>query len=144
MPVLKPRVEEAAAGAVRRKAQPEGAARILPFRRRLIWSARCATCRNLAEVWSYINPAMLYGRHLGYKGNFEKDLAAHEPKALELFHQMEELKQEAARFMKVQGGLAVLRSRAGRQRDSPVRAGRRGAAFTRSASAGSIATMGCV
>ena len=29
----------------------------------------------LAEVWSYINPFMLYGRHLGYKGNFEKDLA---------------------------------------------------------------------
>ena len=31
---------------------------------------------HLAEVWSYINPFMLYGRHLGYKGNFEKDLAA--------------------------------------------------------------------
>ena len=29
---------------------------------------------NLAEVWSYINPFMLYGRHLGYKGNFEKAL----------------------------------------------------------------------
>ena len=27
---------------------------------------------HLAEVWSYINPFMLYGRHLGYKGNFEK------------------------------------------------------------------------
>jgi hypothetical protein len=27
---------------------------------------------------------MLYGRHLGYKGNFEKNLAAREPKALEL------------------------------------------------------------
>jgi 5-methyltetrahydrofolate--homocysteine methyltransferase len=27
---------------------------------------------HLAEVWSYINPYMLYGRHLGYKGNFEK------------------------------------------------------------------------
>ena len=33
---------------------------------------------HLAEVWSYINPFMLYGRHLGYKGNFEKDLAEHE------------------------------------------------------------------
>ena len=30
---------------------------------------------HLAEVWSYINPHMLYGRHLGYKGNFEKQLA---------------------------------------------------------------------
>jgi 5-methyltetrahydrofolate--homocysteine methyltransferase len=56
---------------------------------------------QLAEVWSYINPAMLYGRHLGYKGNFEKDLAAHVPKALELFHAMEEIKQETAHFMKV-------------------------------------------
>ena len=56
---------------------------------------------NLAEVWSYINPYMLYGKNLGYKGNFEKELAAHEPKALDLFHKMEEVKQEAARFMKV-------------------------------------------
>ena len=42
---------------------------------------------NLAEVWSYINPFMLYGRHLGFKGNFEKLLAERDPKALELFHQ---------------------------------------------------------
>jgi len=55
---------------------------------------------DLAEVWSYINPYMLYGRHLGYKGNFEEAVAEREPKALELFHQVEELKQEAARFMK--------------------------------------------
>jgi 5-methyltetrahydrofolate--homocysteine methyltransferase len=56
---------------------------------------------HLAEVWSYINPFMLYGKHLGYKGNFEKTLLEHEPKALELFHNVEEVKQEAARFMKV-------------------------------------------
>jgi 5-methyltetrahydrofolate--homocysteine methyltransferase len=56
---------------------------------------------HLAEVWSYINPHMLYGRHLGYKGNFEKDLAARHEKALALFHQMEEVKQAAAQFMKV-------------------------------------------
>jgi 5-methyltetrahydrofolate--homocysteine methyltransferase len=56
---------------------------------------------HLAELWSYINPYMLYGKNLGYKGNFEKDLAEHLPKALELFHAMEEVKQEAARFMKV-------------------------------------------
>ena len=57
---------------------------------------------HLAEVWSYINPFMLYGRHLGFKGNFEKALAEREPKALELFHNMEEVKDEAAQFMKVQ------------------------------------------
>ena len=55
---------------------------------------------HLAELWSYINPYMLYGRHLGYKGNFEKALAEREPKALELFHTMEELKREAAGFLR--------------------------------------------
>jgi 5-methyltetrahydrofolate--homocysteine methyltransferase len=54
---------------------------------------------HLAEVWSYINPFMLFGKNLGYKGNFEKALAEHEPKALELFHRMEEVKQEAAQFL---------------------------------------------
>jgi 5-methyltetrahydrofolate--homocysteine methyltransferase len=56
---------------------------------------------HLAEVWSYVNPFMLYGRHLGYKGNFEKVLAEHEPKALELFHNLEQVKREAAQFMQV-------------------------------------------
>jgi len=62
---------------------------------------RVRTLPQLGELWSYINPFMLYGRHLGYKGNFEKDLADREPKALELLRQVDELKQEAARFMKV-------------------------------------------
>ncbi len=56
---------------------------------------------HLAEVWSYINPFMLYGRHLGYKGNFEKGLVEREPKALELFHNVEDVKREAAEFLKV-------------------------------------------
>jgi 5-methyltetrahydrofolate--homocysteine methyltransferase len=56
---------------------------------------------DLREVWSYINPFMLFGRHLGYRGNFEQQLAAREPKAVELFAAMEEVKQEAAQFMKV-------------------------------------------
>jgi 5-methyltetrahydrofolate--homocysteine methyltransferase len=56
---------------------------------------------QLAEIWSYINPFMLYGRHLGYKGRFEQDLADHNPKALELFQNMEALKDEAAKLMKV-------------------------------------------
>jgi len=56
---------------------------------------------NLHEVWTYINPFMLYGRHLGFKGNFEKLLAEREAKALELFHQMEEVKREAEKFMKI-------------------------------------------
>jgi len=56
---------------------------------------------DLREVWSYINPFMLFGRHLGYRGNFEQQLAAREPKAVELFAAMEEVKEEAAKFMKV-------------------------------------------
>jgi 5-methyltetrahydrofolate--homocysteine methyltransferase len=56
---------------------------------------------QLTELWSYINPHMLYGRHLGYKGHFEKNLAEHNEKALELFHMVEDLKHEAAPFMKV-------------------------------------------
>ncbi|HMC62226.1 MAG TPA: dihydropteroate synthase, partial [Candidatus Solibacter sp.] len=55
---------------------------------------------HLTELWSYINPFMLYGKNLGYKGNFERGLAEHEPKAMELFHNVEEVKREAARFMK--------------------------------------------
>jgi 5-methyltetrahydrofolate--homocysteine methyltransferase len=56
---------------------------------------------DLREVWSYINPFMLYGRHLGYRGDFEKNLAARESKAVELFNEMEEVKNEAAAFMKI-------------------------------------------
>jgi len=56
---------------------------------------------DLREVWSYVNPYMLYGRHMGYRGDFEKHLAAREAKAVELFNEMEEVKNEAASFMKV-------------------------------------------
>ncbi len=67
-----------------------------PYRER-----RVRTIRNLPEIWSYINPYMLYGRHLGFKGDFEQQLAARDPKALELFHQVEELKQDVAQWMSV-------------------------------------------
>jgi len=56
---------------------------------------------DLREVWTYINPYMLFGRHMGFKGDFEKRLAQRDPKALELFAGMEEMKNEAAAFMKV-------------------------------------------
>jgi len=55
---------------------------------------------DLNEVWSYINPFMLYGRHMGFRGDFEKRFAARDPKAVELFESMEEVKVEAAEFMK--------------------------------------------
>jgi 5-methyltetrahydrofolate--homocysteine methyltransferase len=62
---------------------------------------RVRTLPNLPEIWSYINPYMLYGRHLGYKGNFEKNLHDREPKALDLFHQVDEVKKRALEFMKI-------------------------------------------
>ncbi len=62
---------------------------------------RVRSVPQLAELWTYINPYMLYGRHLGFKGNFEKLLAERDPKALELFHNVEEVKRWAAEFMKV-------------------------------------------
>jgi 5-methyltetrahydrofolate--homocysteine methyltransferase len=56
---------------------------------------------DLAEVWSYINPFMLYGRHLGFQGQFERLLAERDPKALLLHENVEEVKRLAAGFMKV-------------------------------------------
>jgi 5-methyltetrahydrofolate--homocysteine methyltransferase len=56
---------------------------------------------NLPELWSYINPYMLYGKHLGFRGNFEKLFTDRDPKALKLYHDVEAVKAEAAKFMKV-------------------------------------------
>ncbi len=56
---------------------------------------------DLVEVWSYINPYMLYGRHLGFQGQFERLLADRDPKALSLHADVEDVKRLAAGFMKV-------------------------------------------
>ncbi len=55
---------------------------------------------DLQELWTYVNPYMLYGRHMGFRGDFEKQFASREPKAVELFEGMEEVKREAAEFFK--------------------------------------------
>jgi 5-methyltetrahydrofolate--homocysteine methyltransferase len=56
---------------------------------------------DLAEIWSYINPYMLFGRHLGFRGNFEKALAERDPRALEMYDVIEEVKRECATYMKI-------------------------------------------
>jgi 5-methyltetrahydrofolate--homocysteine methyltransferase len=56
---------------------------------------------DLHEIWSYVNPYMLFGRHLGYRGDFEKRFAERESKAVELYESVEEVKREAAEFMKI-------------------------------------------
>jgi 5-methyltetrahydrofolate--homocysteine methyltransferase len=64
---------------------------------------RVRTLANLAEIWSYINPHMLYGRHLGFKGHFEQALKERDEKAVALHHDVEEVKQKASRFMRARG-----------------------------------------
>ena len=49
---------------------------------------------NLDEVWSYINPQMLYGRHLGLRGKFTELLAARDRRAVELEQKIERVKEE--------------------------------------------------
>ena len=47
---------------------------------------------DLDEVFRYINPVMLYTRHLGFK-NFEKALADRDPKAIELKREVEAVQE---------------------------------------------------
>ena len=56
---------------------------------------------DLYEIWSYISPYMLYGKHLGFLGNFAEQLRDRDPKAMELYNDVERAKEEAAKFMKV-------------------------------------------
>jgi 5-methyltetrahydrofolate--homocysteine methyltransferase len=62
---------------------------------------RVRTLPQLNEIWGYINPYMLFGRHMGYKGNFEKQLLQRDEKALSLFNDMEAVKEDALTWMKV-------------------------------------------
>jgi 5-methyltetrahydrofolate--homocysteine methyltransferase len=59
------------------------------------------TVPDVREIWDYVNPYMVFGRHLGFRGNFEKALAERDPRALELYNNMEDVKREAAKFMKI-------------------------------------------
>jgi 5-methyltetrahydrofolate--homocysteine methyltransferase len=49
---------------------------------------------DLDEVWSYINPQMLYGRHMGLRGRFNDLLQAGDRRAVELEEKIEKVKQE--------------------------------------------------
>jgi len=39
---------------------------------------------TLSDIWAWINPRMLYGKHLGLRGDFEAKIAARDPRALQL------------------------------------------------------------
>ena len=49
------------------------------------------------EIYPLINPQMLYGRHMGLRGNFNKKLEAGDSKALELKTLMDQLLEEVTR-----------------------------------------------
>lgn len=52
---------------------------------------------NLDELWSYVNPVMLYTRHLGLKGRWERLMAEGDEKALRLKEQVDRIKDECRR-----------------------------------------------
>jgi 5-methyltetrahydrofolate--homocysteine methyltransferase len=49
---------------------------------------------DVADVFRYVNPIMLYGKHLGLKGNLERLLQEKNPKAIELQRQVSSLQNE--------------------------------------------------
>ena len=53
--------------------------------------------RDLDEIWSYINPQMLYGRHMGLRGRFNDLIAAGDRRAVELEEKIERVKEECRR-----------------------------------------------
>ncbi len=65
----------------------------LPSRPRL--GPRTVKDPPLGEIFAYINPVMLYGKHLGLKGSLEKKLAEKDEKAVGLFETVERFKKEA-------------------------------------------------
>ena len=50
--------------------------------------------KKLDDIWPYINPQMVYGNHLGLKGNVKRMIADKEPKALKLYNLIESLKKK--------------------------------------------------
>lgn len=48
----------------------------------------------LEDVWPYVNPAMLYTRHLGLKGKLDELLAENDPKAIELHRFVKSLEHD--------------------------------------------------
>ncbi|HAH05950.1 MAG TPA: methionine synthase [Elusimicrobia bacterium] len=50
---------------------------------------------DLERIFGYINPVMLYGKHLGLKGSLEELLEKNDPKALDLHAKVRALQSEA-------------------------------------------------
>ena len=85
---------------------------------------------DLDEIWSYINPQMLYGRHMGLRGRFNDLIAAGDRKAIELEEKIERVKEECRQgamrvrvlwqFFEAEPAGNLIRLYAGRGSSQPV------------------------
>ncbi len=85
---------------------------------------------DLDEIWSYINPQMLYGRHMGLRGRFNDLIAAGDRKAIELEEKIERVKEECRQgamhvrvlwqFFEAEPAGNLIRLYGGRGSSSPV------------------------
>jgi 5-methyltetrahydrofolate--homocysteine methyltransferase len=57
--------------------------------------------KDLRDVWRYLNPKMLYGKHMGLRGSFDRLLAEGDPRATELVDLITALQSEADTWMRV-------------------------------------------
>ena len=95
-PTARPRFQPAiasAAPAVRTDLDPAP----LPCPDRVVWSP----VDDLREIWSFINPQMLYGKHLGLRGSFARLLEEGDVKAGKLQAVVESFKDEVEGWMRV-------------------------------------------
>ena len=86
--------------------------------------------RSLDEIWTYLSPQMLYGRHLGLRGSYERLRAAGDPKALALEQIVREIQAECRagsmraravwQFFEAEGEGNELRLYAGRGGSQPA------------------------
>src|SRR5262249_51272669 len=52
---------------------------------------------DLETLFKYVNPIMLFGKHLGLKGNIERLLADKDPRAMELVERVKDIQGEILR-----------------------------------------------
>jgi 5-methyltetrahydrofolate--homocysteine methyltransferase len=68
-----------------------------PIRDRVVWPK----AEDVDEIWSFINPQMLYGKHLGLRGSFQRLLNEGDVKAEKLNAMIETLKDDVRSWMRV-------------------------------------------
>lgn len=68
---------------------------------RVPYTERRAIRPDVREVWDYLNPFMLYNRHLGFRGDLAKRLDVNDTRAADLVRIVDDVKHEAEGFMGV-------------------------------------------